>query len=166
MTEKVTFASGLPLMSQRITPASISTKAAQGWRRALEKLRIHQTDLHQRNETAKKANRTIYFGHAREGHTAARPKNCWTTKLRDDSDAERLGVLPLTLAGPRQSGSVQHAMEIDREVVRRFDEFWDSLVPRHNSLQTRKGPHQKSVHKKKLEKLFNSLQDAVRLLAT
>jgi len=195
MTEKVTFASEPTLIRQRITPPPISTKSAEAWRRAVEKLRIHQDDLHQRTEKAKNANRTIDCGHELGGHAAARHKNRWTAKPRNDSDAERPGMRPLTLAGHHQSGSVRQAMRIDRQtVVRRFDEFWDSLVPPHNGLQkplqlstlaataaplprslslvviepisTPNAPPQKSVRKNKLEKLFNSLQDAVHLLTT
>lgn len=152
VTEKVTLASEPRPLRQRITPGLMNGASAPAWRRAIEKVRIHQADLHQRNEKAKKANRTIDFERAWDGHPGSRPTNRRTAKPWDESDIERLGVGALASATARQGKSVELGTDRALTVIK--------PITAHNVLP------QTSVSKNKLEKLFNSLQDSVRLLRT
>jgi hypothetical protein len=184
--EKITVRSK-PRITQRATPTRISGASAQSWGRAVERLRIHQADLQQRADKAKRESLTIGFNKAWDGLTAPNRQNRWTAKLRDDS--ARLAEQALTFAGTRHVPAAQRAIAADRKPARCFDQFWDSLVPGNNGVpkflepsvapslaplprslslvviepnDTRNVLPHKSDSKRKLQKLFNSLRHAVR----
>jgi hypothetical protein len=181
--EKITGPSK-PRITQGTTPIRMPGASAQSWGRAVERLRIHQADLQQRADKAKRESLLIEFDQAWDELSAAQHAKRRTAKPRDNSHAKQGRTFAVTR--PRGSARIMGA---DREAVCAFDGLWDSVVrgpdgfakppevsvaaslaplPRSLSLAvlepntTRNVLPQKSAAKRKLEKLFTSLRDALR----
>jgi len=179
--EKITLPSK-PRTPQRSTPIRISSAAAQSWGRAVEKLRNHQTDLQQRADKAKRESITVKFDQPWDEFPAARHESGRTANAPDNLRAKQQDARS-SASGSRHDRSAQRTVAADCEALRGFDELWDGVsrakppeVSSTPSLarlpvspspviiepnDTRSVLSQSSVSKSKLQKLFNSLRDAL-----
>jgi hypothetical protein len=109
------------------------------WVRAIEKLRTHQADLHQRQET-KKTNWNAEFDKAWDYSLAAPARNQSRYAAQPRTIApwggESLSPRALTVAGNGCSQSPEPAQEADSEAARPFNGFWESRVPSHSPQPT------------------------------
>ena len=129
-TETTALASEPPRMQEVKVPNG-SNASGQAWMRAVEKFRSYEADLHRRAENSKKTNgdiepdkdsdRLTVPRHG-ETHAANKPQ-----KTRQSASGCASGRSEM--AGTRPLLSHSNGLKPDAEAVRRFDEFWDSLVP-------------------------------------
>jgi hypothetical protein len=116
-TETTALVSGPPLTQEASAPNG-SNASGKAWMRAVEKFRSYEADLHRRAENSKKTNGNIESNKAsdrltdpRHGETNA------ANKPQKTPVRERLCIRAF------------NGLKPDAEAVRRFDDFWDSLVP-------------------------------------
>ena len=129
-TQTPALASEPPLM-QELTALKGNNASGQAWMRAVEKFRSYEADLHRRAENSKKTNGDIEpdkdsdrLTVPRHGETHAANKPQKTRQSESGCASGRS-----EMAGTRPLLSHSNGLKPDAEAVRRFDEFWDSLVP-------------------------------------
>jgi hypothetical protein len=131
-TETTALASKPPL-TQEIRAPNGSNASGQAWMRAVEKFRSYKADLHRRAENTKKTNGNIEANKASDRitvprHGETRPAN----KPQKTPVGERLRIPAFGNGGYSPPLSHSNRSQPDPEAVRRFDEFWDGLVPPRN----------------------------------
>jgi hypothetical protein len=122
-----------PSLTQEVSARNGSNASGQAWMRTVEKLRNYEADLHRRAENTKKTNGNIETNNASDRLTVPRHgETRAATKPQKTPVGERLRIRPFR--NGKYSPPVSHSNGPQRnpEAVRRFDEFWDSLVPPRN----------------------------------
>jgi hypothetical protein len=131
-TETSALASEPPL-TQEIRAPNGSNASGQAWMRAVEKFRSYEADLHRRAENTKKTNGNMEANKASDRLTVPRHgETRAANKPQKPPVGERLRIG--AFRNGRDSPPLCHSngSQTDPEAVRRFDEFWDSLVPPRN----------------------------------
>jgi hypothetical protein len=127
-TETTALASEPPLTQQ--VRARDANASGQAWIRAVEKFRSYEADLHRRAENSKKTNGNIEASDRltvpRHGETHA------ANKPQKAPVRERLGIRAFRNGRYSPLLGRSNGLKPNGEAARRFDEFWDSLVPARN----------------------------------
>lgn len=121
-----------PPLAQEVTATNGSNTSGQAWVRAVEKFRSYEADLYRRAENTKKTNGIIEASKASDRLTVPRQDETRASNPQKTPVGERLRIR--AFRNGRYSPPLSHSngSQPDPEAVRRFDEFWDSLVPAPN----------------------------------
>ena len=122
-----------PPLAQEVRAPNGSNTSGQAWVRAVEKFRSYEADLYRRAENTKKTNGIIEASKASDRLTVPRQDETRAAnKPQKTPVGERLRIR--AFRNGRYSPPLSHSngSQPDPEAVRRFDEFWDSLVPAPN----------------------------------
>ena len=131
-TETTALTSERPL-TQEVRPPNGSKASGQAWLRTVEKFRSYEADLHRRAENTKKKNGDIEANKASDWPTVSRYGETRAANKPQKMPVEERSRIQAFRNG-RYSPPLSHSngSQLDPEAVRRFDEFWDSLVPPRN----------------------------------
>jgi hypothetical protein len=130
-TQTPALASEPPLM-QELTALKGNNASGQAWMRAVEKFRSYEADLHRRAENTKKTNGNIEANKASDRLTVPRHSETHAANKPQKTLGERMRVRASRNGRYSPPLSPSNGSQPDPEAVRRFNEFWDSLVPLRN----------------------------------
>jgi hypothetical protein len=132
VTETTTLASE-PHLTKEVRAPNGGSASGQAWMRTVEKFRNYETDLHRRAENTRKTNGNIEPNKASDQLTV--PRHGETRAANEPQKTpvrEQLRIRAFRNGRHLPPLSHSNGSQPDHEAVRRFDEFWDSLVPPRN----------------------------------